>query len=242
MTSKDFIFAPWTDSLKRSWMCGIAQEFFTSHPLVRWIRWDDQYLFWLVVTGCHLNCFPMNMKGIISHEFCIFPEIWREFRLSSQLTKSIIFQRGGPGPPTSLLMVLSWCYWYPYVLVLYRIDLPHVRNDQQPCGCVRRFASDWSNEAAPTHHSSMIQGEWTWSCYVLLCHVQIWPVDFPNLLTWKMDGLLSDGLPARNGMIWRQPVPMHVFQASRSASLFSERVNAWIGFQSGLVKMDIKMI
>ena len=43
-------------------------------------------MLWLVVNGCH--------------EFGIFP-INIGFRLSSQVTNSIIFQRGGEKPPTS---------------------------------------------------------------------------------------------------------------------------------------------
>ena len=48
-------------------------------------------IIWLVVTGWHFWHFPRNI-GLLS---------------SSQLTNSIIFQRGGPGPPTSLRCLLK---------------------------------------------------------------------------------------------------------------------------------------
>ena len=61
-----------------------------------WVAWvEDPSCFkpfhqhvrnWLVVTGCHQFYFPRNIG----------------LRLSSQLTNSIIFQRGGKKPPTSI--------------------------------------------------------------------------------------------------------------------------------------------
>ena len=69
--------------------------------------------YWLVVTGCHQFYFPRNI-GLLS---------------SSQLTKSIIFQRGGSGPPTRIVLEISCLFLLR--LHLFKHEIPKNRTGHE---------------------------------------------------------------------------------------------------------------